>query len=88
MPLTEARLREVMPKVPDAAGWASILNDAMQEFAISSDLRVAAFLAQIAHESGELRRLVENLNYSAAGLRKTWPRRFKSDARAREYAHD
>ena len=31
------------------------LNDAMREFAIDNPLREAAFIAQIAHESGELR---------------------------------
>ena len=48
--------------------------------------RVAAFLAQIAHESQELNRLVENLNYSAAALMSTWPKRFPTLADAEPYA--
>lgn len=73
-----------MPRV-DAAQWADPLNLAMARFAIVTPERVAAFLAQIAHESGECRRLVENLNYSAAGLTKTWPHRFPP-AMAAQYA--
>ena len=34
------------------------------------------FLAQIIHESGHFKHKVENLNYSAEGLAKTWPSRF------------
>jgi putative chitinase len=34
------------------------------------------FLAQVGHESGQLRTLVENLNYSAEGLVRTWLKRF------------
>lgn len=47
--------------------------------------RVAAFLAQCGHESADFTRLQENLNYSAAGLSKTWPRRFISEAAAQPY---
>lgn len=52
------------------------LNAAMSEFEINTAARQAAFLAQIAHESGQLSRLSENLNYSADGLANTWPNRF------------
>ena len=34
------------------------------------------FLAQVIHESGHFKHKVENLNYSAEGLAKTWPSRF------------
>jgi putative chitinase len=84
--LTVARLARIMPRAPDVAVWADVLEGAMRAFDIDTPLRAAAFLAQVAHESGELRALVENLNYSAAGLRATWPARFTSDAMARRYA--
>ena len=37
-----------------AATWAPVLSEAMGIFAIDSPARQAAFLAQIAHESGRL----------------------------------
>jgi predicted chitinase len=42
----------------------------------------AAFLAQTDHESGGFRNTEENLNYSAAGLRKTFGTYYKTDAEA------
>jgi putative chitinase len=74
-----------MPGAPDLATWTDILNSSMEEFAIDSPPRMAAFLAQVAHESAELHALAENLNYSAAGLRSTWPKRFRSVDMARSY---
>lgn len=86
--ITPAVLRFVMPALPDerAECFAPYLVAAALEFDINTAARVAAWLAQAAHESGELAHLVENLNYSAAGLRKTWPLRFPDDATATRYA--
>lgn len=47
--------------------------------------RVAGFLAQIAHESGGFNFVKENLNYSAAGLRKTFKKYFPTDELAQQY---
>lgn len=41
--------------------------------AITNPLRLAHFLAQCAHESGHFNRTIENLNYSAEGLKATFP---------------
>lgn len=70
-----------------AAAFLAPLENAMFEFGIVSELRVEHFLAQIAHESGQLRKMQEGLSYSAQGLRKTWPGRFPTDAIAAAYAH-
>lgn len=77
MPITQQQLLKILPNAGPVAGvFVSALNDAMSRFNIQGPLRVAAFLAQIGHESGQLRTLVENLNYSAEGLVRTWPKRF------------
>lgn len=83
--LTAAVVRQAMPSASSPELWADPLNASLDEFEIDSPARVAAFLAQIAQESGELRNLVEKLSYSAAGLRRTWPNRFSSDDMAAQY---
>jgi putative chitinase len=77
MPITQQHLLQIFPNAGPVAGvFVSALNDAMERFKIQGQLRVAAFLAQVGHESGQLRTLVEDLNYSADGLIRTWPKRF------------
>lgn len=53
------------------------LNRLMPAYGIDTPARVAAFLAQVAHESADFTRVTENLNYSAAGLAATWPNRYR-----------
>ena len=55
-------------------------------FKINTPLRVAAYLSQVLVESAYLTASVENLNYSADGLLKTFPKYFKSRAEAEAYA--
>lgn len=58
------------------------INAACTKFNINTMLRLAAFIAQVGHESGRLATTVENLNYSADGLVKTWPSRFTAASAA------
>lgn len=85
---TEDALRQILPALPPdkRRDYAPLLQSAAAEFGINNPLRAAAFLAQIAHESMGLTRLVENLNYSAPRLRQVWPRRFPTDAVANAFA--
>lgn len=54
--ITLEQLRAVMPcSVGRADAYLDPLNAAFEEFDISNMRRMAAFLAQVAHESGELR---------------------------------
>ncbi len=59
--LTMAQLRAIMPHLPEAKAkdYLPPLNAAMREFEINNPARRAAFLAQLAHESGELRYMEE-----------------------------
>ena len=47
--------------------------------------RLAAFLAQTAHESGDFNFVKENLNYSAKGLMGTFKKYFPDEATAKQY---
>lgn len=52
------------------------LYKAMEKFEINTQLRACHFLSQVKHESGNFSRVIENLNYSAQGLRVTFPKYF------------
>jgi putative chitinase len=58
----------------------------MEKFGITNKLRMAHFLAQCAHESANFTALKENLNYSADGLRKIFPKYFPTIDFATKYA--
>jgi predicted chitinase len=59
--ITEDILLQIMPnlKRPLCEEYFQFLQQAMEEFEINKPLREAAFLAQIAHESGEFKYLEE-----------------------------
>ena len=77
MKLTEQQLLRIFPNARLVAGvFVAALQRAMDEREIDTPARRAAFLAQVGHESSQLTRLVENLNYSAQGLAATWPSRY------------
>jgi len=60
---------------------------AMDEGGITGMHR-SALLAQVDHESGGFKRLSENLNYSAKGLRKTFGKYYKTDELANAEARN
>jgi putative chitinase len=67
-------LNKLKGSVPD---WVLIqLPETMLKFNISTPLRLAHFLAQAAHESGNFTILRENLNYSAKRLKEVFPSYF------------
>lgn len=57
----------------------------MEKFSLNTPLRLAHFLSQCAHESGNFKAVTENLNYGAAGLRSIFGKYFKDDASAKAY---
>lgn len=62
------------------------IQETIQKFELNTPLRLAHFLAQCAHESGNWRFKVENLNYSAAALQSVFRRHFPDEATAAQYA--
>ena len=58
----------------------------IEKFGIDGPLRLSHFLSQCAHESGNFKFLKENLNYSADGLRKIFPKYFPTIEAANKYA--
>ena len=86
MEITREQLAQIIPKNPYIDQWCSALNKLLPDYGIDTPERVAAFLAQCAHESGGFVFLKENLNYRAASLRKIFPKYFPTDELARAYA--
>ena len=69
--LTDDQLRQIMPSLAEArrALYLPHLNRAMQAHGVDTALRAAAFVAQLAHESGELRWMEEIWGPTAAQRR-------------------
>jgi putative chitinase len=83
---TKQQFKEMIPKNPYVDQWYEALSEILPEYEITTPQRVAAFLAQCAHESGNFVFLKENLNYKAASLRRVFPKYFPDDATAARYA--
>ena len=69
--LTDEQLHAIMPGLPKAKRdvFLPFLNDALTEFSVDRPARLAAFLAQLAHESGQLRFMQELWGPTPAQLR-------------------
>lgn len=64
----------------------SQIPETVEKFKLNTPLRLAHFLAQCAHESGNWKFKVENLNYSAAALQSVFRKYFPDEATAAQYA--
>jgi putative chitinase len=84
---TQEQLKEMIPRNPYVPQWYEAISSILPEYEINTPQRVAAFLAQCAHESGGFVFLKENLNYKAPSLRKVFPKYFSDDATAVAYAN-
>jgi putative chitinase len=85
MELTKDQLKQLLPKNPYIDHWHHALSILLPDYEINTPQRIAAFMAQCAHESGGFTALKENLNYKPATLRKLFAKYFPTDALAEEY---
>lgn len=86
MELTIEQLKKLLPKNKYVQYWHGALSNLLPDYEIDTPSRVAAFIAQCSHESGEFSTIKENLNYRWQTLRKLFPKYFPTDAIAQEYA--
>jgi putative chitinase len=86
--ITKEQMHEAFPEISqdNVEKYYDALVSAMEEFEIDTPGRIAAFLAQTAHESGNFRAVHENLNYKAEGLTKIFHKYFPDMDTANEYA--
>lgn len=82
---TEDQLKQILKGNPEVSEWYRAMVEILPKWEINTPQRVAAFLAQTAHESQNFKVLEENLNYSWKGLRQVFGRYFPTDAMAKEY---
>jgi putative chitinase len=88
MNLTQQQLQQMVPGIQYADHWYSALAQCLPDYEINTPRRIAAFIAQCAHESGGFRAIKENLNYKAESLMRVWPRYFPDMTTANRYAHN
>ena len=85
--ITEAQLRQMIPGNKHVSYWHNALEQLLPDYDINTPQRIAAFIAQCAHESGNFTTLKENLNYKWETLRRLFPKYFPTDELAKEYAN-
>jgi len=86
---TLQHLTAMIPTNKEPTPWHRAMQELFPKYRITTAERVAGFVTQCAHESSDFRRLEENLNYSAEGLLKTFPRYFgPGKQNAAEYARN
>jgi putative chitinase len=61
--------------------WHKVMVELFPKYDINTPSRIAGFIAQCGHESLNFTVLEENLNYSADGLNKIFPKYFKNVGR-------
>lgn len=83
--ITYEIIKKLFPQNKNPEELTDALNRIFPNYGFTTNERIAAFLAQAGWESAQFTVFTENLNYSAAGLCKTWPTRFPTLDFARQY---
>lgn len=84
MTAIEELQKKIGAKIDGIVGKEVLVNS-MDYWKISKD-QVAHLFGQTDHETGGFKLFIENLNYSAAGLRKIFPKYFPTQILANAYA--
>jgi putative chitinase len=86
---TKEQLAALIPGNKKVDEWYDALADILPKYDITTEARVAGFISQCAHESGNFMTLEENLNYKEETLLKIFGRYFGPGKRdAKEYARN
>lgn len=86
--MTPFQLLQIKLKVdPDNIFGKDTIN-AIKRYFNLSDERVSHFCGQLSHETGDFKLFSENLNYSADGLKKIFPKYFPTSILANAYARN
>lgn len=83
MIISESKFKRVFPRAVD--GVYQTIADYAEEYGLDTKQKEAMFLAQCGHETAGFTRFTENLNYSADGLLRVFPKYFNKET-AQQYA--
>ena len=79
-------IKKLKGQLPDSV--YTEIQSVIDTFQINTPTRLAHFLGQCAHESGNFKFTTENLNYSLKGLLAVFPKYFKQPGLAEAYARN
>lgn len=83
--LTLEQFKKSIPTNKDCQQWYDLAVELFPKYGLTTTNRIAGFLAQAGHESSDFKVIQENLNYSEAGLLKTFPKYFTKST-AKQYS--
>ena len=73
---TLEQVEDMLKGNSEAEEWYDAMCHVLPQYGITTEARVAAFIAQCGHESNNFKVLSENLNYSSDALNKIFPKYF------------
>lgn len=81
--MTQEQYKKIAPSLP--IDYDKVM-ELFSKYEINTPNRIAGFFAQCAHESGNFKAKLENLNYSAKALMSVFKKYFPNEALANQYA--